>query len=289
MIAAGFDGGAPAYRPADAPAPAAAAATSVEPAARRSRPAAPAGRRQPPAPGALRRRRRARLPEERRLTATAVTRPTAVRRVGGQTWRPRSRAPHRRRLRRGRPRPGRGHAGRGDQDVPGRRRHAPRRLGVPTSARTGTRRRSRRRPRCAAAGVAVRWHSSGSCSATSARSVAAYAVAVHSVDSVALAEALTGAAGARRDRPLDVSSRSVIDGDPARGGAPSRGVPDESTGSTGARWRRPARAAPGGLMAVAPLDWEPGRASPRCGRDRPRPARRSTRRRRRLGRDERGS
>ena len=69
VIAAGFDGGSPAYKPAEPtrkatapqPAVAAAAAAGAAPTPGHAGPAA--------APGALRRRRRARLPQERLLTA----------------------------------------------------------------------------------------------------------------------------------------------------------------------------------------------------------------------------
>ncbi|TDB72332.1 YggS family pyridoxal phosphate-dependent enzyme [Micromonospora sp. KC723] len=112
-----------------------------------------------------------------------------------------------------------------------------------------------------AAGVHVRWHFIGQLQRNKARSVVRYADVVHSVDSVRLARALDAAATTGRDRPLDALVQVSIDGDPARGGAlpgsadPDRGldpVADALAGATGLRLA--------GLMAVAPLGWEPERA-----------------------------
>jgi PLP dependent protein len=113
----------------------------------------------------------------------------------------------------------------------------------------------------AAAGVTPRWHFVGQLQRNKCRSVVRYADAVHSVDSVRLAGALDTAAAAGRDSPLDVLVQVSIDGDPARGGAlpdsadPDRGlgpVADAVAGAGGLRLT--------GLMAVAPLGWEPERA-----------------------------
>ncbi|MEU5791169.1 YggS family pyridoxal phosphate-dependent enzyme [Micromonospora purpureochromogenes] len=112
----------------------------------------------------------------------------------------------------------------------------------------------------AAAGVAVRWHFIGQLQRNKARSVVRYADVVHSVDSVRLARALD-AASAGRDRPLDALVQVSIDGDPARGGAlpdsadPDRGLGPVAEALAGAGGLRLA-----GLMAVAPLGWEPERA-----------------------------
>lgn len=111
------------------------------------------------------------------------------------------------------------------------------------------------------AGAAPRWHFIGQLQRNKARSVVRYADVVQSVDSVRLAAALDAAAGAVRDRPLDVLVQVSIDGDPARGGAlpgaadPQRGLDPVAAAVAGADALRLA-----GLMAVAPLGWEPDRA-----------------------------
>ncbi|MFY1656482.1 YggS family pyridoxal phosphate-dependent enzyme [Micromonospora sp. WMMD1274] len=113
----------------------------------------------------------------------------------------------------------------------------------------------------AAAGAAPRWHFIGQLQRNKARSVVRYADVVQSVDSVRLAAALDAAAGAVRDRPLDVLVQVSIDGDAARGGAlpgaadPQRGLDPVAAAVAGADVLRLA-----GLMAVAPLGWEPDRA-----------------------------
>ncbi|SCF41596.1 YggS family pyridoxal phosphate-dependent enzyme [Micromonospora mirobrigensis] len=112
----------------------------------------------------------------------------------------------------------------------------------------------------AAAGLRPRWHFIGQLQRNKCRSVVRYADVVHSVDSVRLAGALATAAAAR-DRPVEALAQVSIDGDPARGGAlPGSADPDRGLGPvTGAL-----AAAEGlrfaGLMAVAPLGWEPERA-----------------------------
>ncbi|SCG47565.1 YggS family pyridoxal phosphate-dependent enzyme [Micromonospora humi] len=113
----------------------------------------------------------------------------------------------------------------------------------------------------AAAGAAPRWHFIGQLQRNKARSVVRYADVVQSVDSVRLAAALDAAASDVRDRPLDVLVQVSIDGDPARGGAlpggadPQRGLDRVAAAVAGAAGLRLA-----GLMAVAPLGWEPVRA-----------------------------
>jgi len=112
-----------------------------------------------------------------------------------------------------------------------------------------------------AAGVTPRWHFIGQLQRNKAKSVVRYADVVHSVDSVRLARALDRAAGAERDRPLDVLLQVSIDGAVGRGGAlPGSADPDAGldplaevvAGVDGLRLT--------GLMAVAPLGWEPDRA-----------------------------
>ncbi|MFG2050094.1 YggS family pyridoxal phosphate-dependent enzyme [Micromonospora sp. NPDC048935] len=112
----------------------------------------------------------------------------------------------------------------------------------------------------AAAGVRPRWHFIGQLQRNKARSVVRYADAVHSVDSVRLARALA-AATVDREVPLDAMLQVSIDGDAARGGA----LPGSADPGAGLEPVAEAVAdAPGlrlvGLMAVAPLGWEPERA-----------------------------
>ncbi|WFE93969.1 YggS family pyridoxal phosphate-dependent enzyme [Micromonospora sp. WMMD987] len=113
----------------------------------------------------------------------------------------------------------------------------------------------------AAAGVTARWHFIGQLQRNKARSVVRYADVVHSVDSARLARALATAAESGRDRPLETLVQVSIDGDPARGGAlpgsadPDRGLDPVAEALAGAGALRLA-----GLMAVAPLGWEPERA-----------------------------
>ena len=105
-----------------------------------------------------------------------------------------------------------------------------------------------------AAGANPRWHFIGQLQRNKARSVASYADVVESVDSVRLAEAL-GRAAADRPDPLEVLIQVSIDGDPERGGA---------AGDDIGRISDVVAAVPalrlGGLMAVAPRDWDPDRA-----------------------------
>ena len=113
----------------------------------------------------------------------------------------------------------------------------------------------------AAAGVAVRWHFVGQLQRNKAKSVVRYADVVHSVDGVRLAGALSEAARRHRERPLDVLVQVSLDSDPGRGGAV------DAAGDEDIALERVlesvARAEPlslRGLMAVAPLGWEPERA-----------------------------
>jgi pyridoxal phosphate enzyme (YggS family) len=112
-----------------------------------------------------------------------------------------------------------------------------------------------------AAGVSVRWHYIGQLQRNKAKSVIRYADLVESVDSVRLAGALDEAVRRGRETPLDVFVQVSIDGDPARGGAaadaadPGRDlwrVADAVAEAGGLRL--------GGVMAVAPRDWDPDRA-----------------------------
>ncbi|MEU8243639.1 YggS family pyridoxal phosphate-dependent enzyme [Actinoplanes missouriensis] len=105
-----------------------------------------------------------------------------------------------------------------------------------------------------AEGVRLRWHFVGRLQRNKAKSVIRYADVVESVDSERLAVAL-GRAAEDRETPLDVLIQISIDGDPARGGVVEDDlwrVSDTVTSSDGLRLA--------GVMAVAPLGWDPDRA-----------------------------
>lgn len=107
---------------------------------------------------------------------------------------------------------------------------------------------------CRAAGATPRWHFIGRLQRNKARSVAGYADVVESVDSGRLAGALDRAAAGRAE-PLEVLVQVSIDGDPERGGATGDDLwrtADAVAAATALRL--------GGVMAVAPQDWEPDRA-----------------------------
>jgi uncharacterized pyridoxal phosphate-containing UPF0001 family protein len=101
------------------------------------------------------------------------------------------------------------------------------------------------------------------------RSVVRYADVVHTVDGVRLAETL-GRAASGREGPLEVLVQVSLDCDPARGGAfasdtaaaPSLAAPDADRDFD--RVLAAVSAQDGlalrGLMAVAPMAWEPDRA-----------------------------
>ncbi|MFI0795574.1 YggS family pyridoxal phosphate-dependent enzyme [Micromonospora rubida] len=113
----------------------------------------------------------------------------------------------------------------------------------------------------AAAGATPRWHFIGQLQRNKCRSVVGYADVVQSVDSARLARALAAAAVAVRDRPLDVLIQVSIDGDPARGGVlPGSADPDAGLHPVAEAAARADGLRLAGLMAVAPLDWEPERA-----------------------------
>ncbi|MFG1846151.1 YggS family pyridoxal phosphate-dependent enzyme [Micromonospora carbonacea] len=113
----------------------------------------------------------------------------------------------------------------------------------------------------AAAGATPRWHFIGQLQRNKCRSVVRYADVVQSVDSVRLARALDVAALAGRDRPVDVLVQVSIDADPSRGGAlPGSADPDAGLGPVADVVAGAAGLRLAGLMAVAPLGWEPQRA-----------------------------
>jgi pyridoxal phosphate enzyme (YggS family) len=113
----------------------------------------------------------------------------------------------------------------------------------------------------AAAGGQVRWHFVGHLQRNKCRSVVGYADMVHSVDSVRLAVALAQAARHRRDHKIDALVQVSLDGDASRGGAVHSGAePDVHLDRVLASVAGADELNLRGLMAVAPLDWDPDRA-----------------------------
>jgi pyridoxal phosphate enzyme (YggS family) len=104
------------------------------------------------------------------------------------------------------------------------------------------------------AGLGLVWHFVGQVQTNKARSVAAYADVVHSVDRQRLVEALSAGA-VRAGRELDVLVQVSLDGDTRRGGVPPDEVAELAAAmdaAAGLRLR--------GVMAVAPVEAEPARA-----------------------------
>ena len=112
----------------------------------------------------------------------------------------------------------------------------------------------------ATAGLGLRWHFIGQLQTNKAGSVAAYADFVHSVDRPRLVSALSKAA-LRYDKELtclvqvDLGNAEPMDANAARGGA----LPEELFPLADAIAEAPGLTL-GGLMAVAPLDQDPGPA-----------------------------
>ncbi|MFB9659496.1 YggS family pyridoxal phosphate-dependent enzyme [Glycomyces mayteni] len=106
----------------------------------------------------------------------------------------------------------------------------------------------------AARGLEPVWHFVGQLQRNKARSVAAYADWVHSVDRDSLAEALDRAAAAH-GRRLNALVQVSLDGDTARGGVAAADVEPlaERLASLDSIDLR-------GVMAVAPIGWEPAKA-----------------------------
>lgn len=111
----------------------------------------------------------------------------------------------------------------------------------------------------AAAGADPRWHFVGQLQRNKSRSVVRYADVVQSVDSVRLAEALADAAR-RQGRLVEVLIQVSIDGDPQRGGAVVGADPDRGVDAVAQRVATEDSLRLAGVMAVAPLEWEPERA-----------------------------
>jgi len=110
-------------------------------------------------------------------------------------------------------------------------------------------------PKAAAcADLPLTWHFIGQLQTNKCPSVVRYASLVHSVDRPRLIRALGGAA-ARAERSISCLIEVSLDGDPARGGAPMAEVPALAE----ALAREPGLVL-AGVMAVAPLSMDPGKA-----------------------------
>jgi pyridoxal phosphate enzyme (YggS family) len=134
-------------------------------------------------------------------------------------------------------------------------------LGVPDIGENRDQEAAPKAAEVAAVGARVRWHFVGRLQRNKARSVAGYADLVHSVDSVRLARALAEAAR-ERPAPLGVLVQVSLDGDASRGGAVPDGPQDvdvdvdrvaDAVAEAGSLALR-------GVMAVAPMGWEPAAA-----------------------------
>jgi pyridoxal phosphate enzyme (YggS family) len=102
----------------------------------------------------------------------------------------------------------------------------------------------------------LRWHFVGQLQRNKCRSVVRYASVVHSVDSLRLVDALVDAAvKVGRAEPLEALVQVSLDDDEHRGGAVTGAVEQvaEAIAASPALRLR-------GVMAVAPLDWEPDAA-----------------------------
>lgn len=107
--------------------------------------------------------------------------------------------------------------------------------------------------KAAAAPPGLRWHFIGQLQRNKARSVVSYASVVHSVDSLRLVDALVDAAvKAERETPLGVLVQVSLDDDEHRGGAVT-GAIEQMAESIAASPVLSLK----GVMAVAPLGWEP--------------------------------
>jgi PLP dependent protein len=104
-------------------------------------------------------------------------------------------------------------------------------------------------------GAFLRWHYVGQLQRNKAKSVVTYADVVESVDSLRLVTALANASTRLRESPLEVLVQVSIDGDAARGGVPADDLLPVAAAVAEAEGLRL-----GGVMAVAPMGWEPDRA-----------------------------
>lgn len=103
-------------------------------------------------------------------------------------------------------------------------------------------------------GLEPAWHFVGQLQRNKARSVAGYAQWVHSVDRLRLADALDAAAAAQ-GRTLNALVQVNLDGGASRGGVLTADLPAlaERVAAAGSLRLK-------GVMAVAPIDWEPAKA-----------------------------
>ncbi|WP_113704317.1 YggS family pyridoxal phosphate-dependent enzyme [Nonomuraea lactucae] len=104
------------------------------------------------------------------------------------------------------------------------------------------------------AGLPLTWHFVGQLQSNKVRSVAGYADVIHSVDRLRLAAAISKEAG-RLGREVGCLVQVALDDDPGRGGAVPADVPAlaDEIAAFGNVWL-------GGVMAVAPLGEDPGKA-----------------------------
>ncbi|WP_206446451.1 YggS family pyridoxal phosphate-dependent enzyme [Agrococcus sp. KRD186] len=105
------------------------------------------------------------------------------------------------------------------------------------------------------AGLGLTWHFLGQLQRKKARQVAAYADVLHSIDSIELVETLEGGASPHERPVRDALVQVNLTDDPGRGGvepASLEALAERVAASPALRLR--------GVMAVAPLDEEPGRA-----------------------------
>lgn len=105
-----------------------------------------------------------------------------------------------------------------------------------------------------------RWHFVGGLQRNKVRAVLPWVARIESVDSPRLARAIDAEVGRARERgwrdgPLPVLVQYSVDGDPDRGGVADDGLDALADLVAGLPGLDVA-----GVMAVAPLDWEPGRA-----------------------------
>jgi len=128
------------------------------------------------------------------------------------------------------------------------------RLGVLDIGESKEQEAQRKRAELADAATAVRWHMVGRIQSNKARTIGAFARAVHSVDRLKLVDRL--AEGARQQpAPVEVFVQVSLDDDPGRGGAV---VGDVAAIADAVAARPELRLR--GLMAVPPLGTEPAAA-----------------------------
>jgi PLP dependent protein len=125
-------------------------------------------------------------------------------------------------------------------------------LGVPDIGENRDQEAAPKAAECASLGVPVTWHFVGQLQTNKVASVVSYAAVVHSVDRLRLVSAL-GSRARQAGRVVSCLVQVSLDGDPERGGAfgpQVAAVADAIAEQDGLVL--------GGVMAVAPLDTEPG-------------------------------